>query len=77
MCQIKLAGLRNITVVEGKVDSLIQYVFVGVQKSLNNPLYKVCSLFFALNGTNTCTCAHEGHITMYMYVYKKIKKMHI
>eukprot|EP00731_Ephydatia_muelleri_P008149 Em0004g487a len=40
VCQIKLAGLRNITVVEGKVDSLIQYVFVGVQKSLNNPLYK-------------------------------------
>ena len=71
MCQIKLAGLRNITVVEGKVDSLIQYVFVGVQKSLNNPLYKVCSLFFALNGTNTCT--HEGHITMYMYI-RKLRK---
>ena len=43
----KLTGLRNVAVAEGQVESLIEYVFFGVQKSLNNPLFKVCLI---------CTC---------------------
>ena len=40
-CRHKLSGLRNISVTEGRVDSLIEYVFFGFQKSLNNPFFKV------------------------------------